>query len=59
MSDEKVGMFDEKSYELAEYFLADRSHTSENLKELAYAIQNSVEDYFRSLDEVEEKSSRS
>lgn len=37
---------DERSFELAEHFLADEPHTEDEAMQLALAIQQAVEDWF-------------
>jgi hypothetical protein len=45
MTKQRERSYDEKCYELAKYFLADRSHTSEELADLAQTIQDAVENW--------------
>jgi hypothetical protein len=39
-------LVDPESWELAEYFLTDYTHTQQHVEDLAGAIQQAVEDYF-------------
>jgi hypothetical protein len=46
---------DEKSYQLAEYFLDGEEHTKADIADLAYVIQSAVENWFTGREESKDK----
>jgi hypothetical protein len=45
-------MYDEKSYELAEYFLSGEEYSKGDIAELAHVIQAAVEDWFTGREKI-------